>query len=147
MLATRAMSHRARIRTCLGALVATGVVLGLGGCQAGSVGTEPISRCVPEGACGEAMFQAGLKRGEPNLERGQELYNASCASCHGLGGRGVGPTAAIDMTQATWHAKLEDKEIAEAIQRGRPPTMPPIPLGETQLRDVIGYVRTLKAQR
>lgn len=132
----------------LRALAASFLLLAAAGvapaCQEGSVGTEPISRCVPEGACDDAMFQTGLRGGEADLERGRALYASACATCHGPDGKGFGPTAKIDLTKASWHAGIQDKGIADAIVRGRPPIMPPMALSEVQLRDVVAYVRSLR---
>jgi hypothetical protein len=116
-------------------------------CQSGSVGTEPVSRCYPEGACDEAMMQGGLKGGVANLEAGAAIYRVNCASCHGPDGRGLEKTQRHDFTSAIWHASRADTDIADAVTRGRPPMMPPLALSESQLRDVIGYLRSLKAAR
>ena len=117
----------------------------LAACQSGSVGTEPVSQCFPEGACDEAMFQGGLKGGVANVEAGGAIYRMNCASCHGADGRGLDKTKRHDFTSAIWHASHSDKDIADAILRGRPPMMPALSLSESQLRDVIGYLRSLKA--
>ncbi len=116
-------------------------------CQSGSVGSEAVARCYPEGACDEAMFQGGLKGGEINLESGAALYRMNCASCHGPDGRGLEQTKRHDFTNAIWHASRQDTDIADAILRGRPPLMPALSLSESQLRDVIGYLRSLKVAK
>ncbi|MDP6943512.1 MAG: cytochrome c [Myxococcota bacterium] len=131
------MSHRLAI---LAVLVFTA-------CQSGSVGSEPVSRCYPEGACDEAMFQGGLKGGEIDLEAGAAIYRMNCASCHGVDGKGLEKTKRQDFTSAIWHASHEDADIADAVVRGRPPMMPPLGLSESQLRDVIGYLRSLKTTK
>ncbi|MEC9071209.1 MAG: cytochrome c [Myxococcota bacterium] len=121
-----------------------GLALGLTACQQGSVGGEPVSICVPEGACGEAMFQGGLRGAEANLEQGGALYQSTCASCHGPGGEGMDKTQRVDFRDPVWHARFQDKAIADTILRGRPPLMPPVPMNESQLRDVIAHLRSLK---
>jgi len=120
------------------------LILGLIGCQQGSVGTEPVSVCVPEGACSETMFQGGLKGAEANLEQGAVLYQTTCASCHGPAGRGMDKTQRVNFTDPVWHARFQDRAIAETILRGRVPLMPPVPMNESQLRDVIAHLRSLK---
>ena len=124
--------------------LALSLVLGLSACQQGSVGDEAVSICVPEGSCGEAMFKGGLKGAEANLERGAGIYQTSCASCHGPGGEGMDKTERVDFTDPVWHARFQDRTIADTILRGRPPLMPPLPLNESQLRDVIAHMRSLK---
>ena len=49
-----------------------------------------------------------------------------------------------DFTSPIWHASHTDTDIADAVLRGRPPLMPALSLSESQLRDVIGYLRSLK---
>ncbi len=114
-------------------------------CQTGSVGSETVSQCYPEGACDESMFKGGLKGGVANLESGAAIYRINCASCHGPNGKGLERTKRHDFTSAIWHAGRTDTDIANAVLRGRPPMMPPLAMSESQLRDVIGYMRSLKA--
>jgi mono/diheme cytochrome c family protein len=114
------------------------------GCQRGSVAYEAVSRCYPEGACDEAMFEGGLKGGVADLKVGASLFQMHCASCHGVQGKGLEKTKRHDFTSPIWHASRKDLDIADAILRGRAPMMPPIALSESQLRDVIGHVRALK---
>jgi len=53
-------------------------------------------------------------------------------------------TERVDFTDPVWHARFQDRTIADTILRGRPPLMPPLPLNESQLRDVIAHMRSLK---
>ncbi|MGM0575263.1 MAG: c-type cytochrome [Myxococcota bacterium] len=126
--------------------VTIGFVLLLAACKQGSVGHEPVARCVPAGQCSEAMFHSGLQRGDADLDQGRVLYQANCAKCHGPGGEGTETTAAVDVdfTSRVWHEKWSDEDLARIIVEGRPPNMPPVPLSEPQLRDVIAYVRSLQ---
>ncbi len=128
-------------------LIAGTLALVIAGCQSGSVATETVSRCYPEGACDEAMFQGGLKGGVADVEAGGSLYRMHCASCHGPDGKGMEKTKRHDFTSAIWHAGRQDLDIADAILRGRAPMMPPIALSESQLRDVIGHIRALKTTK
>lgn len=127
--------------------IVSALLFTLSACQTGSVGSEPISRCYPEGACDEAMFQGGLKGGEVDLASGGAIYRMNCASCHGPDGKGLEKTKRHDFTSAIWHASRADTDIADAVIRGRPPMMPPLALSESQLRDVIGFLRSLKTAR
>lgn len=56
------------------------------------------------------------------------LFAAQCASCHGSGGRGDGPMAAVfrpaDLTAASLQSSRTDAELAAAITNGRG-RMPP----------------------
>jgi hypothetical protein len=119
-------------------------VAGLGACRGGSVGHETIARCVPEGACDEAMFETGLHSLPANLSVGASLFETGCASCHGKGGQGMEATRRVNFTDPIWHVGKKDRDIASAITQGRPPLMPPMPMAEGQLRDLVGYLRSLR---
>lgn len=117
------------------------------GCHTGSVSSEAVARCYPEGSCDEAMFQGGIKGGVADLKVGASLFQMHCASCHGADGKGLEKTKRHDFTSAIWHASRQDLDIADAILRGRAPMMPAISLSESQLRDVISHVRSLKTAK
>ena len=85
------------------------------------------------------------------VERGEEIWNTvdgaagkSCASCHGADGKGMAETKRVNFTDPVWHVGKQDRDIASAITRGRPPRMPAMPMAESQLRDLVGYLRSLK---
>ena len=126
-------------------LLASTLALTLLACRGGNVGTETIERCVPEGSCDESMFAVGLHSVPPNLEVGGALYGQICASCHGPGGEGLAETKRVNFTDPVWHVGKQDRDIASAIVQGRPPRLPPMPMAEGQLRDVVGYIRSLKS--
>ena len=90
------------------------------------------------------MFQGGLKGAPANEEAGAALYQVSCASCHAPGGEGTEKTPRVNFTDPVWHARFQDKEVADIILKGRAPTMPPFSLNEGQLRDVVSHIRSLK---
>jgi mono/diheme cytochrome c family protein len=58
------------------------------------------------------------------LERGRGLYKASCAACHGDGGKGDGAAAGIfrppptDHTDRAYMETMNDEELAKVIQLG-----------------------------
>jgi mono/diheme cytochrome c family protein len=72
---------------------------------------------------------------------GRELYEQSCASCHGgLGEGGVGP--ALDAGSGA--ASLSDEQIAGVIRVG-PGSMPGFDhLSDEQVDSLVEYVRTLQ---
>lgn len=121
------------------------LVMSAAGCDRGQVGDEPVSLCFPEGACTDQMFAQGLLNAPADPERGAEVFATMCAECHGPAGRGQKDTARIDFASPVWHARYADRDIADIIRKGRPPTMPPQPLSEAQLRDVIAHLRALRS--
>ena len=75
-----------------------------------------------------------------DLHRGWEIYQASCAACHGASGSGNaigGGTVAADL-----HA-TDQLSIAEAVTIG-PGQMPPFALSGDDLTAVVAYVSWLK---
>ncbi len=84
--------------------------------------------------------------------RGEELFNATCARCHGEGGRGTdkGPPFIHPVYHPRHHG---DESFHLAVQRGarahhwRFGNMPRIDgLNETDVNEIIAYVRWLQRQ-
>lgn len=113
------------------------------------------------GACGKSGFEGPMTFGDrvvpvATLERGQDLYNRYCATCHGYTGKADTPQARQldplprDLSKADYKrvsspgALPTDKELADIIRNGIPGTgMPPWPqLEGTDLDAVIQYLKT-----
>ncbi len=66
--------------------------------------------------------------GEPSLERIpralRQIYQTKCSACHGPRGEGTPALNARDFTDSAWQASRTDKEIRQAIEKGRLPLMP-----------------------
>jgi copper transport protein len=83
-----------------------------------------------------------------SVARGQNLYRANCASCHGIGGAGDGPTAA-DMLPGPGDLSasvpaLKDGELAYLISAGTVATRMPAfstTLSEQDRWDLVNYLR------
>ncbi len=85
---------------------------------------------------------------------GQQIYTQTCSPCHGASGKGDGPAAAslnpkpADHSSAAVIGARTDAKLAEIIKMGGSvvgkPTMPPAPqLSETDLKDVVAYLRQI----
>jgi high-affinity iron transporter len=90
------------------------------------------------------------------LERGQTLYKANCAACHGDTGRGDGPAAGAlkppprDHTDRAYMSTITDEDLAKVIQIGgvlkNKPLMPGNPqIKGADLEAIVAYVRSLSA--
>ncbi|MBI3090554.1 MAG: cytochrome c [Candidatus Tectomicrobia bacterium] len=101
-----------------------------------------------------APGMAQARKGDP--AKGKAHYQALCAACHGTTGRGDGPAAAALDPKPRNHAdgatmnKLSDEHLVTVIKNGgaavgKSPLMPPWrdSLSDTQVRDVIAYLRAL----
>lgn len=96
---------------------------------------------------------------------GAIIFNANCASCHGVSGKGDGPVGAAltpaprDFTIGDFAfdpddngAKGEDSDLRAVIKNGAmkfggSPLMAPWPtLSDGQVGDIIAHIRSLKAE-
>ena len=89
-----------------------------------------------------------VKADAASLGRGKAVYTAECASCHGNGGRGDGPSAKDlekspgDMTKL---GSQSDGALFWKITEGKKPMASfSTKLTEQQRWDVVNYLRTLK---
>jgi mono/diheme cytochrome c family protein len=84
---------------------------------------------------------------EAALARGQSLYEAHCASCHGTGALGDGPLAAtLAVAPANILEHLGDhsyEDMVRMVGEGIPPAMPAAVIGSDDVRLVLNYVWTL----
>ena len=87
------------------------------------------------------------KHPEEKLAPGQRAFDTTCASCHGLNGRG-GEHAPNIATQPGI-VKLSDNELLKILHDGKPQAgMPPFAgLGEKRLAEILSYLRVLQGKR
>jgi len=91
-----------------------------------------------------------------NIEKGKEVYDRNCASCHGLYGKGDGPVAVSlrprprDLTDQEYVKGLSDEDLFKVITYGGPsvgksPFMPGWgnTLSKDDIIDIITYLRSL----
>jgi copper transport protein len=111
------------------------------------------ARLEPAGATlGGAAVTNPIPRDDASVARGQELFMANCAACHGTGGRGDGPAAAslnpppADLTSS--HARLHlDQDLFFWVENGITGTGMPAfgdTLSDDQIWDILNYVRSLQ---
>lgn len=90
---------------------------------------------------------------EEALVRGEAVYQANCASCHGAGGQGDGPAATglnpppADLTSPL-HRSHRPEDLAHWVANGVPGSaMPPFgdTLSDAEIADVVAYVQSLSA--
>jgi mono/diheme cytochrome c family protein len=106
------------------------------------------------GRGGAKPVPEGELRGE--ADRGKQVYDQYCWTCHGRGGRGDGPTASglvpkpADHTDPEYMGQLSDADLYRVIRDGgasvgRSPLMAPWGgvINDSDIRDLIGYLRQL----
>jgi len=85
--------------------------------------------------------------------QGKLLYTKHCAFCHGKDGQGGTPMARVlqppprKLADPVEMARLNDDDIYQAIKQGKSGTAMPVWgrfLNESQIRDVMQYVKSLK---
>lgn len=75
---------------------------------------------------------------------GQDLYERSCAACHGRDGAGGGAGPAVGA--ASNAVELSDEQLAGVIRVG-PGTMPSFDrLSDEQVSSLVTYMRTLQGE-
>lgn len=71
---------------------------------------------------------------------GAKIFNEQCAGCHGA--RGVGAEGPA-LSDEYWLHGRTDADIAKAIHGGFPPKMVAFDLPESQVKDLIAYIRAV----
>jgi cytochrome c oxidase cbb3-type subunit III len=91
-----------------------------------------------------APQNARSKRLPSASARGKQTYASTCASCHGLDGKGG--ERAPNITDRPSVQRLSDSEIAHIIENGVPGKgMPAFPsLQSAEIKAVVAYLRTLQ---
>ncbi len=129
------------------------VVLASSGCGEEPAPREwrPSDHQEPSGAADSS--QAAPVEGPPEATLARAaaaLYAASCAGCHGEGGRGDGMAAppgtrVPDLTAASFQGDRTDAQIAEVIREGRG-LMPGFggQINERGIAALVAHVRTLR---
>lgn len=116
-------------------------------------------------ACSSPAFEepqilGGFEISPDLLEEGRRLYVRNCATCHGLGGDGEGPSASTlwppprDFTKALFkYAGVADRglpaddELVRIIRNGLPGTaMSAWDLPESEIRLIIDYIKTFSPE-
>lgn len=95
-----------------------------------------------------------------SISAGREIYQRSCASCHGADGKGGivnslvedrGGPPTPDLTDDQWDFGSSDGEIFAVIKNGTPPDLFMGPwdgrLTDTEMWNVVNYVRSLAAKK
>jgi high-affinity iron transporter len=87
--------------------------------------------------------------------KGEALYKARCANCHGAAGAGDGPAGKVlkdkpkDWTKGEGLKEFNDQQLFDAIKKGgkavgKSPAMIAFPgLSDAEIRNVIAYIKTL----
>jgi mono/diheme cytochrome c family protein len=107
-------------------------------------------------SCGGAAPAEAPSAPTGDAAKGEQLYAATCAACHGPEGKGV-QGLGKDMTSSEFIAGKTDEELVEFIQVGRPADdplnttgMPMLPKGgnsaltDQDLYDIVAFIRTLQ---
>lgn len=78
-----------------------------------------------------------------DLEQGEQLYQANCATCHGLEGDEIRGT---DLAHGQFRRASSDDDLVRIIRSGIPGTaMPANNLSHNQVVNIVGYLRSLAA--
>jgi mono/diheme cytochrome c family protein len=98
----------------------------------------------------ESLKAQAPKRGDAGAGGGvasvvELTWRNQCAQCHGLTGHGDGPTGpmlkATNFGDPDWQKRVQDGEIASAIQNGKGGKMPKFDLSEPVVRGLVAKIR------
>ena len=102
------------------------------------------------------MAETPAAGGPGDVARGDEVYQAYCSSCHGVGGAGDGPASiGLDPKPAahndgSYMNALSDEHLRKVVTEGGPavgksPLMAPWgpTLSDQQITDVVAFIRSL----
>jgi mono/diheme cytochrome c family protein len=112
-----------------------------------------LATAVVLAACGAAGDDGGAPTAAaPDPQRGEQLFEANCAACHGPAAQGTvsGPPLVHVIYEPGHHS---DESFHLAVQRGVQPhhwdfgPMPAVPgLSHEEVADIIAYVRDLQRE-
>jgi putative heme-binding domain-containing protein len=123
--------RRSIMPTRTGVLIRAGVLLAL-------ALISPISLIRPIGLLAQ---QHGYT--PQDIENGGQIYQTSCATCHGPEGDGI---AGVNLGSGKFRRATTDDELVRIIIGGIPGTaMPPSNYSEGQAGTIVAYVRSLSA--
>ena len=126
------------------------MLIGLSGCDRG--GSElrewtPADHDQPAAAQGQVSARPGGEGLDPMFLG--RAWQKNCATCHGAGGRGDGPQAAMvrapDLSRPDWQEKVTDDEIAATIRNGKN-KMPKFDLPDQVVAGLVQRVRAFRAK-
>ncbi len=107
--------------------------------------TEPVQSSAPSLRTASApTSESTVQRADP----GRGVFQRRCVSCHGVAGRGDAMGAGLprppDFAAPDWQSKRSDAQLMISIREGKGSAMPAFggKLGDTQVRDLIAYVRS-----
>lgn len=85
-------------------------------------------------------------KSEPDPSAGQELFTQVCGGCHGPRGGGGRAPGFLEGRQVQQMRRPSEQELFNIIQKGIPGTeMPPFPLPDQQIWQLVAFVRSLNA--
>jgi putative heme-binding domain-containing protein len=80
-----------------------------------------------------------------DVENGGRLFVATCATCHGPDGDGVG---GVDLGRGQFRRASTDEELIAIIQKGIPNTaMPPNNVSAVNAGNIVAYLRSMAAEK
>ena len=108
-------------------------------------------------ACEKSSSGGGAKTSSGDTKHGEQIFMTTCATCHGQDGKGI-KGLGKSLVDSEFVHKASDEQMVQMIAKGRdakdplnstgvamPPNGGNAALTENDLRDVVAYVRTLKA--
>lgn len=121
-----------------------------GGLERAMVAANPLQQ--KSATAAKTPAKNPIPSSETSIRAGRAVYAKICRACHGLQGKGDGPTAPpgskpANLTDSEWKYGSSDAEIFKTIKEGVKPFDVMEPWGkkisDTDIWNTINYVRTL----
>ena len=92
------------------------------------------------------LISTTIQAQDAAVQRGRAFAQANCARCHAIGPAGNSPLPKAPPFR-TLHQRYPVEDLAEALAEGiktAHPAMPEFVLDETQINDLIAYLKSLE---
>jgi cytochrome c len=93
-----------------------------------------------------SLISAGSIAQDAAVQRGRAFAEANCARCHAVGPSGESPLPKAPPFR-TLHERYPVEDLVEALAEGirtAHPAMPEFALNQSQIRDLIAYLKSLE---
>lgn len=109
-----------------------------------------VTRLSEEERWNVLFYEWSFSTSPEKVAAGKRVYEANCATCHGVSGKGDGPAGAVLTTKPAKFTDLEQTDISnqdlfDTITNGEPPMPSWKQLSEEDRWNVVDYLRTFSA--
>src|SRR3954449_12146393 len=75
---------------------------------------------------------------QSDIIKGQSTYRAQCATCHGVGGTGVG---GVDLRRGVFKTVRSDQDLMRVVSSGVGTAMPAFKFDQPEMTGIVAFIR------